>query len=72
MLDAGVSVDNRYKNDLTLLMWAAGYGQLDVVKTLLAAGADPQLKDNREMTAQAIATQEGFTEIARLIEAGSQ
>ena len=48
-------------------MWAAGYGKTEVIKTLLAAGADSQLKDNRGMTAQDIANKEGFTEVAKLI-----
>jgi ankyrin repeat protein len=59
LLDAGVDVNRIYKNNLTALMWAAGYDHPDTIKLLLARGADPALRDNRGMTAQDIAAQTG-------------
>jgi ankyrin repeat protein len=38
-------------NDLTLLMWAAPYGQVAMVNYLLEQGADKNAKDNRGQTA---------------------
>jgi hypothetical protein len=55
LLAKGIDVNRRYANDLTVLMWAAGYGRDDVVAVLLAAGADSSLKDNRGKTAADIA-----------------
>ena len=39
MLAHGIAVDTPYANRLTALMWAAGHGQADTVKLLLARGA---------------------------------
>ena len=62
LLDAGVDVNARYGNDLTVLMWAAGYaegaGALDaeaVVNLVLDRGADIDARDNRGRTALMIA-----------------
>jgi len=35
LLEAGIDVNQRYKNDLTALMWAAGYGRGDTARLLL-------------------------------------
>ena len=58
-----------YNNDLTALMWAAGFGKTATVKALLAAGAKPQLKDNRGKTAADMARDEHFDETAAILEA---
>jgi ankyrin repeat protein len=50
LLEAGVDPDRR-QDDLTPLMAAALDGQDDVVDLLLAAGADPGLKDADDWTA---------------------
>jgi hypothetical protein len=50
-------------------MWAAGFGKTDTVKVLLAAGANPSVKDNRGKTAADIARDEHFEETAALIDA---
>jgi ankyrin repeat protein len=49
-------------------MWAAGYGRSDVVKTLLGAGARPDLRDNRGKSALDIAREGGFGETATLLQ----
>ena len=52
---AGVKVNAVLDNELTLLMWAAGSGQDKMVQFLLAQGAEKGQKDNRGLTALAIA-----------------
>jgi ankyrin repeat protein len=66
LLDAGVEINARYGNDLTVLMWAAGYaeggGSLDaeaVVNLVLDRGADINAADNRGRTALMIAADAG-------------
>src|SRR5437868_5548921 len=66
LLDAGVGVNARYGNDLTLLMWAAGYadgaGAADadaVAGLLLDRAAEIDTRDNRGRTALMIATDAG-------------
>ena len=54
---------------LTALMWAAGYGRTETVQALLAAGAKPELKDDRGKTALDIAREGNFPETAKLLEA---
>ena len=49
-------------------MWAAGFGKTDTVRVLLAAGANPALKDNRGKTAADIARAEGFAETVTALE----
>ena len=60
LLSTGVDVNRRYANDLTALMWAAGFGRDAVVIVLIDAGADPELKDNRGKTAADIAGEQKF------------
>ena len=55
-------------NELTLLMWAAGSGQDAMVRFLLDRGADKSLKDNRGLTALAIARDAKQAVAARLLE----
>ena len=56
LLQNKVDPNATYANDLTALMWAAGFGKIDTVRALLASGANPKLKDNRGKTAADIAT----------------
>lgn len=74
MLDAGVDVNTRYGNDLTVLMWAAGYadgaGMLDagnVVKLLLDRNADINATDDRGRTALMIAAELDHVAIVKLL-----
>ncbi len=52
----------------TALMMAALFGRTDVVKLLVAHGADPTRKDLSGNTAAGLARQQGNAEMAALIE----
>ncbi len=54
-------------------MWAAGYGRHDAVKLLLGRGADPDLQDNRGMTALMIAVHsKSAASVAELLNHGAR
>jgi ankyrin repeat protein len=74
LLARNIDVNARYRNDLTLLMWAAGPDELvpeaqalDVVRYLLDAGAHIDDRDDRGRTALMIAAEGGHAEIASLL-----
>jgi ankyrin repeat protein len=74
LLDVGVDINARYGNDLTVLMWAAGYaegaGSLDaeaVANLALDRGADINAMDNRGRTALMIAADAGHPGIVDLL-----
>jgi ankyrin repeat protein len=50
-------------------MWAAGYGQSDTVRALLAAGARTDLRDDRGKTALDIARDSNFPDTVKLLQA---
>ena len=68
LLANGIDPNAVYNNDLTALMWAAGFGKTDTVRALLAAGAKPQLKDDRGKTAADMAREQKFAETAQLLD----
>jgi ankyrin repeat protein len=74
LLDAGVDVNARYGNDLTVLMWAAGYaenaGALDaeaVVKLVLDRGGAIDAVDNRGRSALMTAAEFGHAGIVEIL-----
>jgi ankyrin repeat protein len=71
LLAHGVDPNAVYRNDLTALMWAAGYGHEEVIRTLLAAGARADMRDNRGKTAADIARDAGFTASVKLLGSAS-
>jgi ankyrin repeat protein len=79
LLSAGIDVNRRYGNDLTALMWAAGYSDdatpadgAATVRLLLAKGAQLDLADNRGRTALMIAAERGHAEVVtQLLAAGA-
>lgn len=80
LLDAGVDINARYGNDLTVLMWAAGHANdvpvgdgVATVTTMIAAGADLDLQDNRGRTALMVAASLGHAKVAEaLLKAGAR
>jgi hypothetical protein len=48
-------------------MWAAGFGKTATVKVLLEAGARPDLRDNRGLTALDMAREGKFEETAKVL-----
>ncbi len=76
----GVDVNLAHGNDLTALMWAAGYSSdvpasdgLATVSLLLELGAEVSARDNRGRTALMIAAESDHVEVVdALIEAGAK
>ena len=74
LLATGIDVNARYANDLTVLMWAAGYADdasdadgLALVRLLLDRGAHIDDADNRGRTALMIAAERGHADVAKLL-----
>jgi uncharacterized protein len=74
LLARNIDVNARYRNDLTLLMWASGPDQgapevqaVKVAAYLLDAGAHIDDRDDRGRTALMIAAEGGHAEIANLL-----
>ena len=74
LLAQNIDVNARYRNDLTLLMWASGPDQavpepeaIKVVSYLVDAGAHIDDRDDRGRTALMIAAEGGHAEIADLL-----
>ena len=74
LLAAGVDAKRAYGNDLTALMWAAGYEDgygehdaLDVIALLLDAGAPINATDNRGRTALMIAAERGHAAVVKAL-----
>lgn len=68
LLKSGIHPDARGKgNTSTALEISAALGHLDVVRTLLKAGADVNIQDRRGHDALGFAVKGGFTEIVELL-----
>jgi ankyrin repeat protein len=67
LLDAGVQVNARLENDLTLLMWAAAYGHEGTVQLLLEQGAQRQDRDARGKSAADMAREGNHLALAKLL-----
>jgi uncharacterized protein len=73
LLEFGADPDQRGINDYTALHMAVGERNLDAVRVLLAAGADPRLKtriDDYE-TPGSLADRIGFRDAAALLAAAA-
>lgn len=79
LLDTGIDVNKRYGNDLTALMWAAGYSNdvppgdaADMIRLLLAHDAALDLQDNRGWSALMTAANMGHLGVVEvLLKAGA-
>ncbi len=74
LLDNGVDVNRRYGNDLTVLMWAAGYSEEagtadmdEIIRLLIERGARLDERDDRGRTALMIASAVGHADTAELL-----
>jgi ankyrin repeat protein len=69
LLDSFAYIDAASPNGTTPLMMAAMYGNASAVKLLLEGGADPTLKNDKELSAIEFARQAGKTESEQIIAA---
>ena len=60
-------VDAKDRNGQTALMWAAWQGHAEVVKALIAGGADVSVKNEDGDTALTSAESEGYTKIVKAL-----
>ncbi|KGA00790.1 hypothetical protein KP05_17100 [Cobetia amphilecti] len=60
-------VDHRNYSGQTALMMASLFGNEDIIKLLLQAGADPSIQDARGNTAQSLAAAQGLSRIVTLV-----
>src|SRR5258708_4697639 len=74
LLAQNIDINARYRNDLSLLMWASGPDEkapeaqaIEIVSYLLDAGAHTDDRDDRGRTALMIAAEGGHAEIASLL-----
>jgi ankyrin repeat protein len=68
LLTNGVDVNRQRMNDkMTPLMMASMSGQLDMVRLLLAHGANKKLKNLNSFTAKDLAENEGRVEIVKIL-----
>ena len=67
LIEAGTAVNARLENELTLLMWAAAYGNESAVRLLLSKGADRSLNDSRGKTAENMAREGGHETVSTLL-----
>lgn len=65
LLDRGASIDAPSPNGTTPLMMAARYGTIDAADLLLQRGADPKLKNQRDLTAADFAESVGRDPLAQ-------
>jgi ankyrin repeat protein len=72
LLSHGVDPNAVYRNDLTALMWAAGYGHADTARALIAAGARIDAVDNRGKNALDMAREFRHAETVSVLEEASR
>jgi uncharacterized protein len=71
LLEQGAAIDAPSPNRSTPLMMAARYGVIDSALLLLARGADPKLRNERDLDAAAFARSAGRDALAERLEAAS-
>jgi len=71
LLEKGAPTDARSPNGSTPLMMAARYGSEASVDLLLARGADPKLRNQRDLTAADFARMDGRDSLAKRLESAT-
>jgi ankyrin repeat protein len=71
LISQNVDIDVCEHDGWTALMYAAAKGNLDTIQVLLAAGADPLLRNRDEKTAREISIENGHGEAASVIRLAS-
>ena len=72
MKEGNIDVNEPYENGTTMLMYAAGNGQMNFIDFLLEKGADVNASNNSGSTALMWATRQGYDEsVEKLIAAGA-
>lgn len=71
LLDRGAAIDAPSPNRSTALMMAARYGPQEAAELLLARGADPKLRNDRDLTAADFARSAGRESLAVLLQAAA-
>lgn len=61
------AVDTVDSNNMTALIWAAGYGQISTVEYLLKSGANPDHKANGGKSALMFAASKGFFHVVKTL-----
>ncbi|MEO6410389.1 MAG: ankyrin repeat domain-containing protein [Burkholderiaceae bacterium] len=67
LLERGAAIDAASPNGSTSLMLAARYGSIDSAELLLARGADPHRRNQRDLTAADFAVEAGRDTLARML-----
>lgn len=67
LVDAGANIEAAIGYGVRPLMLAAGYGEAEVVATLLNAGADPLAKNEGGYTALAMAKQKHYVDVINML-----
>ena len=67
MLDFGADVNSQANCGCTPLLLAAGNGDIEITRALLARGADPETICNPGRTALVVATERGYSGIVELL-----
>lgn len=68
LIDSADVNARRVDNGMTVLMWGASSGNVDVVQQLLVAGADPQTVNHAGSKAIDLAREKGHAEVVALLE----
>jgi len=67
LAEKGANVNAKDSDGATALIWAAYFGNIDVVWVLIEKGADVNASNNKKQTALHLAADKGHTNIARLL-----